>query len=439
MFRPRRSRVDVLFVGPESERFFMSWPGAAVTPEECQTPCVNALTEAAGQLDVQLSVRPVRLDDSESVTQCVAQLQEQKPDGLIVVPLHLQSWPQVHHLVENRGDVPTIVFAPLGTSFSDRLQSVRKHPRTLVVSTYDVQWLKTGLRMLQTISDLRNWRVCMVSDVLEGDHTIDSTGTVLHYIPLARWTEAAERAEAGPEAEEIAKHYAIESKEIVEPTKETLVAAARNYLAAKQLMSAGNCQGISLDCSPLLSARQMACGTCLAWSRLLDEGQIAACEADADAAVSLMLVSRLFGRPGFMQDPAPNSVDNTVIASHCTCATRLHGFNEPPATYTLRSHAESNTGVALRVEWQPDEPLTIVRFERPDSLLVGTGRMVNNVDARIKGGCRTAVEIAVDGLDDARDLAGFHQVLVCGKFDRELKMYAELAGLRLADVNQATT
>ena len=204
-------------------------------------------------------------------------------------------------------------------------------------------------------------------------------------------------------------------------------------------MSAENCQGISVDCSPLVSGRQVGCGPCLAWSRLLDEGQIAACEADADAAVSLTLVSRLFGRPGFMQDPTPNSVDNTVIASHCTCATRLHGFDEAPATYTLRSHAESNMGVSLRVEWQPNEPLTIVRFERPESLLVGTGHVLNNVDAAIKGGCRTAVEIVVDGLDDARDLAGFHQVLVCGKFDRELRMYAELAGLRFADMNQATT
>ncbi len=279
----------------------------------------------------------------------------------------------------------------------------------------------------------------MVSDQAKGDQTIASTGTVLHYVPLARWAEETQRVEAGPEAEEIVKQYAIEAKEIVEPTKVTLSAAARNYLVAKQLMSAENCQGISLDCSPLLSAHQLECGTCLAWSRLLDEGQIAACEADADAAVSLMLVSRLLGRPGFMQDPTPNSSDNTIIASHCTCATRLHGFGEAPATYTLRSHAESNTGVAMRVEWQPNEPLTIVRFERPDSLLVGTGRVVNNVDSSIKGPCRTAVEIVVDGLDDTRDLAGFHQVLVCGKFDRELEMYAELAGLRFADVNQATT
>ena len=186
---------------------------------------MNVLTDAAGQLDVQLNVRPVRVDDPEGVTQCVAQLQEQQPDGLIIVPLHLKSWPQVHHIVENRGDACTIVFAPLGTTFSDRLQAVREHPRTLAVSTYDVQWLKTGLRMLQTVTDLRNLRVCMVSDAAEGDHTIASTGTVLHYVPLARWVEETQRVEAGPEAEEIAKHYAIESKEIVEPTKETLLAA----------------------------------------------------------------------------------------------------------------------------------------------------------------------------------------------------------------------
>jgi hypothetical protein len=290
--------------------------------------------------------------------------------------------------------------------------------------------------MLQTLVDLRQFRICVASDAAEGDRTIASIGTVVHFVPLRRWVEATEQATEPDMVEAMVKHYAIESRAMVEPDQDALVLAARNYVAARQLMADEGCQAISVDCSPLVKDRLVGCGPCLAWSRLLDEGCIAACEADADAAVTLLLASRMFDRPGFMQDPAPNSVHNTIVASHCTCATRLHGYDSEPARFALRSHAESDTGVALSVEWPEQEPVTLVKFERPASLWVGTGRVVTNLAAQDVGGCRTAVEIAVDGLRDARDFPGFHQVVVCGSFERELTMLAELASLQLRRLSQ---
>jgi L-fucose isomerase-like protein len=173
---------------------------------------------------------------------------------------------------------------------------------------------------------------------------------------------------------------------------------------------------------------------CLAWSRLLDEGLVGACEGDSDAAISMLLSASLLGQPGFMQDPVPNTLRNTLIGSHCTCPTRLDGFEKPHEPFILRSQAESASGVALQVLWRPGQEITIMKFQAPDALVLGTGRVVDNVEGAAATACRTAVEVKVDGLDDARNVKNDHQLFLAGKRDEPIKAFAELAGLKLAPV-----
>jgi len=173
---------------------------------------------------------------------------------------------------------------------------------------------------------------------------------------------------------------------------------------------------------------------CLAWSRLLDEGLVGACEADDDAAISMLLSASLLGRPGFMQDPAPNTLRNTLIGSHCTCPTRLEGFEKPHEPFILRSQAKSASGVALQVLWRPGQEITMMKFLAPDTIMLGTGRVADNVEGAAATACRTSVEVKVDGLADARNIKDNHQLFLSGKWDEPLKAYAELAGLKLAPI-----
>ena len=70
--------------------------------------------------------------------------------------------------------------------------------------------------------------------------------------------------------------------------------------------------------------------TCLAWARLNDERIPAACEADIGAMACHVLVQYLFDRPGFQQDPVAETAREAIIGAHCSCATRLGGFDQPP-------------------------------------------------------------------------------------------------------------
>jgi len=430
----RKPRVQVVFLRPEGDRFWMSWPGASFNVQARQAEYTKTLVGAANKLGVDLEVRPLPLDDADAIATFLEQTSKSPPDGIFINVMHLKSWPKAEYLVKNRGSVPTVVFSPLGTSFAKQLQSVRGVPKTFVGATQDPQWPAFGLRLLKTVSALKQTRICMLSGNATEDRSIKSLGTLLRYLPLQRWVNEVAKVGSTPQMQEIAKYYAIEAKDIVEPKTQDLLAAAKNYVAARRLMAAEKCQGISVDCFPLLDNHRVACGPCLAWSKLLDEGIVGGCEGDADAAVSLFLAGQLLGRPGFIQDPAPNTLHNTLIGSHCTCATRLDGFDKPHAPFVLRSQAESATGVALQVLWRPGQEITVMKFQAPDKMALATGRVVENVQGAAATACRTAVEVKIDGLADARHVQGNHQLFLSGKWDEPLRAYAELAGLRLASI-----
>jgi hypothetical protein len=430
----RKPRVRAVFVRPEEDRYWMAWPGAAYDPKARQAEYTQVLADAAKQYGVQLEVNPVPFSDADSVDEFLTQLEQSPPDGVIVTAMHLKCWPQVNYIVKHHGDVPTIVFSPLGTSFTESYQAIRDVPKTFVAATQDPGWLASGVRMFKTMRELNRCRLCMVTDAATGDQVLEPIGTTLHYIPLERWPEEFNRAELTDEMREIAKYCAIEAKDIVEPEKEDLFNAVKNYVVAQRLMAAEHCDGISVDCARLIDERRTPCGPCLAWSRLLDEGRVAACEADWRAGISMLLVGQLFGRPGFMQDPVPNTVNHTLIGSHCTCATKLDGYDKPSGPFILRSHAESNTGVAIQVLWREGQELTILKFQDPGSIAVGTGRVVRNIDSSAQGGCRTSVEITVDDVADPRDIKGHHQLFVYGRLDAPLKAYCQLAGIKVLHI-----
>jgi L-fucose isomerase-like protein len=168
----------------------------------------------------------------------------------------------------------------------------------------------------------------------------------------------------------------------------------------------------------------------MAWTMLQDLGITAGCEADLFGAASLMLTSYLLDRPGYINDPVPETVKNLLIASHCTSGTRLDGFDKPPAPYVLRNHSESAIGVSTQVLWPVGQPVTLVRFTGPNELIIDTGKVVSNVDTPPAGGCRTSVEILMDNIEDCRDVRGFHQVVVLGNHRRIVEGFCELYGIK---------
>jgi len=434
----RKPRIQAVFARPKVEKYWMGWPGAAYDIKARQADYTRILTSAAKKFGVQLDVRSEPLDSDSAVSAYLKQLKKAPPDGLVVTCMCLHhgasgSWPHVNNIAKNRGKIPTIVFSPMGTSFTSHLQGTRNIDGVFTAATQDLNWLTFGMRMLKTIWEMKNTRICIVAGNKTYDRKLNVIGTTLRYIPSKRFLDEFKKVQDSDEARAIAGYYTKNARKIVEPTKKDILTAAKNYFVCRRLMAAENCQGISMDCLGPIS-RRLIQPPCLAFSKLRDEGGLGTCEADWNAAISTRLTNLLFDKPGFMQDPAPNTVNNTLLGAHCTCATRLDGFDKSPEPFILRSHSESDIGVAMQVLWRIGQKVTIMKFQGPESIILGTGRVLRNIETPPAGGCRTSVEIELDDVPDCRDTKGFHQLFIYGDLELPFKAYCQLAGIKVEHI-----
>ncbi|KPJ73043.1 MAG: hypothetical protein AMS14_06820 [Planctomycetes bacterium DG_20] len=427
---PGTCRIMGAFARPDVDRYWLGWPGTAYDIKGHQEMYTKVMTLAAERLGVTLDLLQTPLFDEKSVNAYLEKVAETKPDGVLLtcMALHPDGWRATNQFLDKRGSVPTVVFSPMGTSFTGHLQHSRKSNNAFVGATQDVEWLAMAVRMLKTVWEMKQTRICIVRGNKTEDRLLDVIGTTLHYIPGKRFLDEFEKVEASDEVRAMADHYTKEAKKIVEPSKDDILTAAKNYIVCRRLMETEKCHGFSMDCLGPIGRREIK-PPCLAFMRLRDEGIVGACEADPNACISSRLTHLLFERPGFMQDPAPNTVNNTLMAAHCTCGAHLDGFDKPHEPFILRSHSESDLGVAIQVLWRVGQKITLMKFQGPQKIILGTGSVLRNIDTPPSGGCRTSLECTVDGVADSRDVKGFHQLLIYGDLEDEFKAYCQLAGI----------
>jgi hypothetical protein len=83
------------------------------------------------------------------------------------------------------------------------------------------------------------------------------------------------------------------------------------------------------------------------------------------------------------------------------------------------------------VLWREGQPVTLARFKTPNELILDTGKVVANIDTPPAGGCRTNFEIAMDRVEDVRDVLGFHQVVFYGNHRRDVEAFCQLYGIKV--------
>ncbi len=429
-----KPRIRAVFMRPKEARTW-GWPGIAFDLNEQQAQFTKIMTDAAEKLGVALEVGPDPITDMAAVDKLLAECKQSPPDGMIVTVLQLNhDWSQAYKFVAERGDIPAILFSPMGTSFVFHLQELRKAKKCFTASTQDFGWLATGMRLLRTIWDMKTTRLCVINGAKTEDKRLDVIGTTLHYLPLNRWTDEWAKQEATGEVMALADEFTRTAKKIIEPKPQDVVNAAKTYFVAKRIMAAENCQGISFNCLDLIHKLKIPCPPCMGYLKLRDEGVAAFCECDWNAGISMQLCARLCGRPGFQQDPVAETISGSLIGAHCTSASRLHGFDQPAEPLILRSHSESDLGVSPQVIFPVGEPVTVMKFDGPDKMILGTGQIVANIDTPPCGGCRTSVELKMDNVSDSRDCKGFHQLFIVGKYDRLLRAYCDLAGIEVVPI-----
>jgi hypothetical protein len=425
--------VRVCYLRPKA-KYWLGWPGTSWDPEGFLTESTQKITKLAKELRIKVVFEPEPLYENTDVEAFIAKLKADKPQGVLVFPLHMERWPHVDAIA--KVGVPTVIFAGLGTCFTAHIQQISRYPGVYLASTadFDLGSVRYGLKMIRTRWDVQHSKIAVLVGNEVKEQVLNPFGLTVRFVPRDHFVEVLKTIEENDEVRGVAEEYRKNAKKTVEPSEQDVINASKNYFTALKIMKEHGCNGISMECLGLVKEKKIASPPCMAWSKLLDVGIPGVCEADIKAVMGHTLCCKLLDKPGFMQDPVPDTVKNTFIGAHCVSPTRLDGYDKPRAPFMLRSHSESNVGVSLQVIWEPGREVTIMQFADPGTIMLGKGKILRNLDTPPCGGCRTSVELAIDAPADTRDTKGFHQLFIMGDHVRDFQAYAQMFGLKTEHV-----
>jgi hypothetical protein len=408
--------------------YWLGWPGTSYDVEGMRAKFMADIAGSARRLGVTWLPEAAPLENEEAVNAFVTKLTAEKPDAVVLTLQHLNVWGWADAI--RKSGVPTIIFSPIGTSFTQHVVKISREQGCHVVSSLDMNAVEQALRMIRAKKQLEATRLLIVAGDTREDSQVDRLGITIRRVPRNTLHELFAKMPENDETHEVARAMRRAARKMVEPNKQDTLNAARSYMTAKRLLKDEEANAITSDCLGMVTQREVPTPPCMAATIFQDHGVTYGCEADVNAAMSMLLVSYLFDKPGFMQDPVPETVKNVLIAAHCTSGTRLNGFDEKREPFILRSHSESAIGVATQVLWKENQPVTLAQFMGPHELIVDEGVVVGNVDTPPAGGCRTSVEIEMKDMEDARDVRGFHQAVFYGHHKRDVEAFCQMYGIK---------
>jgi len=409
--------------------YWLGWPGTSYDLEGHRKEYEAAFQEMAQSTGVNLQMEANPIEKQEDVAGWLEQAKAEKVDAVLIHLQHIHGWRWLDPL--KQAGIPAIIWAPIGTAFTGHVLRMSRLPGIHVISSLETGAIEQAFRMIRAKRQFEETRLLVVRGSERKETVLERLGTKVRYIPRDNLHELFHRMPPTDEAREIAKTAAANAEKVVEPSEEDLLNAARAFLTAKRICRDESSNAITSDCLGMVSSRVVPTPPCMAVSMFQDGGVTYGCEADVFGAMSLMLTSYLFDKPGFMNDPVPETVNNLLLAAHCVCGTKIDGFDGPQERHVLRSHSESDLGVALQVLWREGRPVTLVRFKNPNELILDTGVVVGNQDTPPAGGCRTDVKIKMDRVEDSRDVLGFHQVVFAGNHRRDVENFCQMWGIKV--------
>jgi hypothetical protein len=406
----------------------MRWPGQIYDGVAALKKYRNEFGRAASELGIKLDFRAQPIYSLAEAESWVASATQTNPDGLMVVLLDRQehSWPTAS-LAVDRG-VPTVIYSPVGTSFTTNTTPIADKGNSFISCTDDVSEPIFGMRMVKAGAKLRETRFVVLEGRERRETEVPEFGTKLRYVPAQSFLREYQQTPLSAQVVEMAQQYVDGATRVTGASLEDVQNGMKSLLVARAILEREEGDAITMDCLGALGKSSVSL-PCIAWSAMLDRGIPAACEADIGACLTHALVQYLFDKPGFQQDPVPETARNCLIGAHCTCPTRLNGFQEPAEPYLISHHHGSRDAVPVP-HWRPGQRMTsadiILREGQPPQMIISTGTVVENVSVPPAGGCVVSVMVELDGVEDYLTYPGFHQIFFYGDYRQELRNYCRL-------------
>ena len=304
------------------------------------------------------------------------------------------------------------------------------------VSSTDFNDVAQAARVFAAIRKLRSSVILNVSprDMTAGAKAIQTAlGPTIRAVPGDELNAAYVKADRS-EARKWAKAWIDNAAKVVEPSREEIEKSGAMYVAMLELMARNKAQGIAVDCLHLFYSGKLSAYPCLGFFQLNNDGLVGACEADIQSAATMLAVTSLTGRPGYISDPVIDTSKNQIIYAHCVAPSKVYGPGGASNPYHIRSHSEDRKGASIRSLMPLGQMTTTLKFI-PDqkAVVVHTAKTVDNIDD--DKACRTKLAAEVK---DARKLMaqwqyGWHRVTVYGDARVPLEIFSGLTGTKVIE------
>jgi hypothetical protein len=422
--------IKVTFVRRQ-EDYGMLWPGAVYDGEAARKKYTEGISKAADMLSIKLDIKSTPVYSLEEANSWLEEAKTANVDGLVLLILDRQkhTWPTAQ--LAAKSGIPTVIYSPLGTSFTTNTSPLTDIPGCVVFSTNDFNQCIYGLKMLKAGALMKRTRCVVIQGNERKKLQLADTGITLQYVPSTTFFDIYNSMPVNDEIIRMAEEYVQLATELRHATREDVINGIKSYLVAGKILETERADAISMDCLGALSDKPISL-PCISWSKMNDNGIPAACEADTGAIAAQIIVQYLFDRPGFQQDPVADTSDDTIIGAHCSCPTRLNGFNNLPEPFEIVHH-HGNRDAVPRTIWRKGQRVTCMDFlpagevnQNQSQMLISTGVVEDNMNVPPSGGCVVSVKVKFDGGHEVLSFPGFHHLFFYGEYKRELKAFCKL-------------
>lgn len=311
----------------------------------------------------------------------------------------------------------------------------RKGLKVAGVSSSRFEDVVDGVRAFECLKRMRS---AVILDVRDSDPGADARGieevfgTSVRQLTSDQINAAYKKADT-PDAQAQANAWIKAAKKIVEPTREEIGKSGMMYVAMRDLMKEHKADALTIDCLSLFYGGKLPAYPCLGLFQFNNDGLVGACEADLQSTITMLAMTYLVGRPGFISDPVIDTSKNQIIYAHCVAPTKMYGPKGPANPYHIRSHSEDRKGAAVRSLMPLNEITTTLKLAPlRKELVMHQARTVANIDE--DKACRTklAAEVKdVDKLLSEWDRWGWHRVTYYGDLKRPVVTLAGLLGFNV--------
>jgi len=413
------------------EEYGMRWPGAVYDGRAALKMYSDKMTSTAKKLGAKLALRSEPLYSLAEAQSWVAETEKENVDGLMLLMLDRQehSWPSAQKVAQS--EIPSIIYSPLGTSFTTNTINLAEAPGCVIYSTDDFSQAAYGMKMLCASAKMRRTLCVVIRGRKRSEAALADTGITMRVVPATTFIEQYNRTADSKDILAMADDYIRRARRVTGATRQDVINGVKSYYVAGKILENEQADAITMDCLGALGKIDVSL-PCIAWSRMNDDGIPAACEADYGAVASHIITQYLFDRPGFQQDPVADTADDSIIGAHCSCPTKLNGFSSGPEPFDLMHH-HGNRDAVPRTLWRKGQRVTSIDLlpgseeqKRKTKILISAGTVLENMDVPPSGGCVVSVKVKFDGNQEVLSFPGFHQIFFYGDYKRQLVEFCRL-------------